>query len=72
MTQKVALKRKRSGAAVVEFAVVVPLLFLIVFALIEYARMAMVSQTLTHAAQEGCRRGIVPGSTTYDVQTVVE
>jgi hypothetical protein len=61
--------RLRSGATVVEFAIVAPVLFLFLFGLIEWGRMVMVQQSLTNAAREGCRMAIL--STTGDHQAVV-
>lgn len=58
---------RRRGAAIVEFAIVAPLLFMLALGLVEYARIEMVLQGMTAAAQEGCRVGIVPGSTSADV-----
>jgi Flp pilus assembly protein TadG len=61
----------RAGAAAVEFAVVVPVLILIVFGMIEFSRVMMVEQILTNAAREGARKGSLPGTTTSDVTTAV-
>lgn len=36
-------------------AVVAPVLFLLIFALVEFARVVMVQHSLTNAAREGCR-----------------
>lgn len=58
---------RRRGAAMVEFAIAAPLLFLLALGLVEYARIEMVLQGMTAAAQEGCRAGIVPGSRSADV-----
>ena len=41
---------------------------MLVFALIEASRMAMVCATLSYAAQEGCRTAIAAGSTISDVE----
>jgi Flp pilus assembly protein TadG len=65
MTAK--LTRTRRGAAVVEFAVVAPLLFAIVFGLVEFGRALMVEQTLVSAAREGCRVAVLAGTTKQDV-----
>ncbi len=46
--------RARAGA-IVEFAVVLPLLLTILFGIIEYGYVFMVRQTLQHAAREGGR-----------------
>lgn len=56
--------RKRRGAAAVEFAVVAPVLFLMIFGLIEFGRMIMVQQALTNAAREGCRTATLVTTTT--------
>jgi len=56
-------RRKRHGAAVVEFAVCLPLIVLIVFGGIEAANMLFLRQTLVQAAYEGVKTGVkVSGS----------
>ena len=62
--------KRRSGATVVEFALVAPVLFMFLFGLIEWGRVVMVQQSLTNAAREGCRMAVL--STANDHQTVVE
>ncbi|MGI9648242.1 MAG: TadE family protein [Acidimicrobiia bacterium] len=47
--------KRDSGAALVEFAIVVPLLLLLVFGIIEFGRAYNAQNTLTHAAREGAR-----------------
>ncbi len=64
-------RRHRSGTALVEFAIVSPILFLLVFGMIEYGRMVMVQQIITNASREGARLGVLDGTTTGDVQTSV-
>ena len=59
------------GAAVVEFAVVSPVLFLVIFGIIEFGRLFMVQQVLTNASREGARRAILEQSTSTEVETVV-
>jgi Flp pilus assembly protein TadG len=56
---------RRSGAAVVELAVVAPVFFLLLFGLVELGRTLMVKHALTEAARAGCREAIL--STTIDV-----
>ena len=51
------------GAAVVEFAVVLPLLLTILFGIMEYGWVFMVRQTLQTAAREGTRVAILQTST---------
>ena len=58
--------RRRSrerGAAIVEFAVVCPLLCAILFGIIEYGHLFLVQQTLTNAAREGCRMVVLQTAT---------
>ena len=54
--------RKARGAAVVEFAVVLPLLLTILFGIIEYGWVFMVRQTLQTAAREGARVAVLQTS----------
>ncbi|MDA7977304.1 MAG: pilus assembly protein [Pirellulales bacterium] len=62
-------RKNRQGAAVVEFAVVAPVFFLLIFGMIEYGRMVMVQQVITNASREGARVGILDGSSASDVST---
>ncbi|MGB9690018.1 TadE/TadG family type IV pilus assembly protein [Thermogutta sp.] len=61
-----------SGVAVVEFAVVAPIFFLLILGLIEFGRMVMVQQVITNASREGARRAIIQGVTTAEVISVVQ
>ena len=54
-----------------EFAVVAPLFFLLLFGMIEYGRCVMVQQMITNASREGARRAVVEGATTGEVENVV-
>jgi Flp pilus assembly protein TadG len=65
-------RRNRRGAAVVEFAVVAPVFFLLVFGMIEFGRMVMVQQLLTNAAREGARVGVLDSSTSTEVSNAVK
>ncbi len=53
---------RRRGAAVVEFAVVLPLLLTVLFGIIEYGWVFMVRQTLQTAAREGARLAVLQTS----------
>jgi Flp pilus assembly protein TadG len=64
-------RKNRRGATVVEFAVVAPVLVLLIFGTIEFGRMVMVQQVLTNAAREGARIGILDDATVSGVQTTV-
>jgi len=55
----------------VEFAIVAPLFFLLVFGMVEFGRMVMVQQVITNASREGARIGVLDGTSTADVQAAV-
>lgn len=57
---------KRLGGAVVEFAIVVPLFFLFLFAAIEFGRLNMVRHMVDNAAYEAARNAMVPGASTQE------
>lgn len=61
----------RTGAAVVEFAVVAPLLFMLTLGLMEVSRMVMVKQLLINASREGARLAVLPGTTSAEVLELV-
>lgn len=62
---------QRRGAAVVEFALVAPLFFLLVFGVVEFGQAFMVSQLLNSAAREGARVAVASGSTNAEVEAAV-
>lgn len=62
----------RRGTAVVETAVVAPLLILAMFGMIEVGYAFMIKQTVTLAAREGARAAALPGGTMSDVQGAVD
>lgn len=53
--------KKRKGAAIVEFALFLPLFFMITMATIETCRVLYLRQSLTIAAYECARLGVIPG-----------
>jgi len=58
----------RQGVTLVEFALVVPIVFLLFFAAIEFSRVAMIRHTVDNAVYEAARVAIVPGATALDAQ----
>ncbi len=64
--------RKRRGTAVVEMAVVLPVLLTILFGIIEFGWTFMVYQSITNAAREACRIAVLEGSTDGDINTRVQ
>lgn len=67
----VSIIRNNRGQSVVEFALILPLLFLVLFGITEFGRAWMTANILTSAAREGCRIAIVTGPTVALVQTRV-
>ena len=65
------VRRKRLGAAAVEFALVAPLFFLLVFGMIEFGRMVMVQQVITNASREGARKAVLDGASATNVKSSV-
>ena len=59
----------RSGAAVVEMALVMPIFCMFILAIVEFGRGFMVVQLLNDAAREGARSAILSGSTNAAITT---
>jgi hypothetical protein len=55
-------REPRRGQAMVEFALVAPVLFLLLFGIIEGGRFILYYETLNNATREGARYAIVHGS----------
>ena len=62
----------RRAAVTVEFSFAAPVLFLVVFASIEFARVNMIRNTMENAAYEGARRGVLPGATASDCESAAQ
>lgn len=71
MTNRNRKRKQRRGAAVVEFAMIVPVMLVFTFGMIELSRMSMVKESLTQASREGARVGVRPAATSDDVMTRV-
>lgn len=65
-------KPRRRGAALVEAAIVLPLLFTIILGIVEFGRGMMVGQMTVTAARMGARRSVIDGSTNADVEQKVQ
>ena len=57
-------RRRTKGQAMVEFALVAPLFFVLLFGIIEAGRFIFFYETLSHATREGARYAIVNGANT--------
>lgn len=64
-------RQNRGGAAMVEYAICLPILLALLFGLLEFARMTQLQQTARLAAFEGARAGITLNSSTSDVKAAV-
>ncbi|HZP97307.1 MAG TPA: TadE family protein [Candidatus Limnocylindria bacterium] len=65
-TPRRLLRSDESGQSLIEFALVLPLLLLIITGLFDVARATWQENTLAYAAREGTRYAIVHGSASLD------
>lgn len=56
------------GQAILEFALVVPVVLLLLFGIIEYGRVFSAQLTVNAAAREGARYGIIQGRTIPQIE----
>jgi Flp pilus assembly protein TadG len=63
--------RNRTGAALVEFALVAPLMILFTLGLIDIGRMTMVKQLIVNASREGARKATLLNAATETVKSDV-
>ena len=63
--------RSEDGAQLVEFALVLPLLLLVVLGIAEFGFIFQRYEVITNAAREGARLAVLPGYTTADVEARV-
>lgn len=70
-TRRQSHTSQRSGAALVEFAIVLPVFFLLILGIIEFGRAFMVGQLVTNAAREGARQAVLDGSTNTAVTSTI-
>ncbi len=64
--------RERRGATLVEFAIVSPIAFFVIFGGIELSRISMIRNNAEIAVYEGARCGILPGASASKVRAVVD
>jgi hypothetical protein len=63
--------KSERGAELIEFALILPLLLLIMLGIVDFGFMFQRYEVLTNAAREGARVAVLPGYTTADVQARV-
>ena len=59
--------KRKSGQATLELALIIPFFFVMLFALFEFGRGLVEYTSLSNAAREGARAGVVPGKTVADI-----
>lgn len=64
-------KSSRRGSAVLDAALVFPILLSLTFGTVEFGYYFYVKHTLQGAAREGCRAAITPSATNTDVTTAI-
>lgn len=75
VSRKHNTSQSESGASAVEFAIVLPLLMLLVFGIIEFGFALYRQAILTNASREGARHGIVqavPAITTTEINATID
>ena len=65
-------KKQNRAVAAVELAIVAPLLFTILFGIIEFGWMFSVKNTMINAAREGARMGALQSSDYNDIVTRID
>lgn len=63
--------RSQTGAELVEFALVLPILLLVFGGIVDFGLLLQRQQVITNAAREGARLAVLPGYTSDDVQARV-
>lgn len=71
MTPRQSFRSER-GAELIEFAIVVPILLLLISGIVDFGMMFRTYEAVTNAAREGARVGVLPGYAPADVQTRVD
>jgi len=64
--------RSERGAELIEFALVFPLLLMVVLGIVDFGFMFQRMQVMTNAAREGARMAVLPGYATADVKERVK
>lgn len=66
------ISKRERGAALVEFAFVVPLLAMFLFGIVQFGLAYDKKQSINSAAREGARAAAIPITTVDDVESVVD
>jgi len=71
MTRRRSSWRSERGAELIEFAMVAPILILLLAGIFDFGMMFRTYEAVTNAAREGARVGVLPGYAAPDVQARV-
>jgi Flp pilus assembly protein TadG len=63
--------RSQTGAELVEFAMVLPIMLLVFGGIVDFGLLLQRQQVITNAAREGARLAVLPGYTDADIQARV-
>ena len=66
ITNRLTVPQLRRGATVVEFSLVLPILFTILFGMIEFTRLSNIRHAADNAAYQAARAVVVPGASSAD------
>lgn len=72
LTRRNKCGKNRRGTTAVEFAIVAPIIFLLVFGMMEWSRVEMIRQVSSTAAFSAARLGTIPGTTTTEMEQRVD
>ena len=70
MSLRLRCPQGRKGQALAEFAIILPVLFMLIAGIIEFGRAWNIKQAVTDAAREGARYTVVQDSTITDTADV--
>ena len=65
------LRQNQKGAAIIEFAIILPFLLLLLCGTIEFGLLFYNKQVVTNASREGARAGITAKVSSTEVKTIV-
>ena len=71
-SMKVRIAREEGGTALVEAAIIIPLVLLLMVGIFEVGRLYQTFQVLTNATREGARASVVPTGDVPTVQAIVQ
>ncbi len=70
--RRVRCRGGQRGQALVEFAIIIPVLLAVLLGIVEFARAWQIHQVVTNAAREGVRVSVGPGNTDFLVDAAIE